>query len=160
MFSILSPSEPILRAIIENRISSDYVLCYIPRAMAIMSYNFQSRKQILTLRGVYRSIFWSSDHWWFLNSPSPHVTVNQARGGGDSVLGVRLHNTAGKGLERVKYLFSRSICQKYISSCRLCWMTLFIKIAIFGKYRLCNNFNPYHRERVHKKYRKNYNFCY
>ena len=34
---ILSPSEPILRAIIENMISLDYVLCYIPRAMAILS---------------------------------------------------------------------------------------------------------------------------
>ena len=102
---ILSPSEPILRAKIENMISPDYVLCYIPRAMAIlswkwnllvrrrrplwchwrplcgfeeknsrfwnffpevlnflkilkiMSYNFQSRKQILTLRGVYELIF-------------------------------------------------------------------------------------------------------
>ena len=32
-----SPSEPILRAIIENMISPDYVLCYIPRAMAILS---------------------------------------------------------------------------------------------------------------------------
>ena len=30
MFSILSPSEPILRAKIENMISPDYVLCYIP----------------------------------------------------------------------------------------------------------------------------------
>ena len=30
---ILSPSEPILRAIIENMISPDYVLCYIPRAL-------------------------------------------------------------------------------------------------------------------------------
>ena len=30
---ILSPSEPILRAKIENMISSDYVLCYIPRAL-------------------------------------------------------------------------------------------------------------------------------
>ena len=29
---ILSPSEPILRAIIETMISPDYVLCYIPRA--------------------------------------------------------------------------------------------------------------------------------
>ena len=34
---ILSPSEPILRAKIENMISPDYVLCYIPRAMAILS---------------------------------------------------------------------------------------------------------------------------
>ena len=34
---ILSPSEPILRAMIENMISPDYVLCYIPRAMAILS---------------------------------------------------------------------------------------------------------------------------
>ena len=33
----LSPLEPILRAIIENMISPDYVLCYIPRAMAILS---------------------------------------------------------------------------------------------------------------------------
>ena len=30
-----SMSEPILRAKIENMISPDYVLCYIPRAMAI-----------------------------------------------------------------------------------------------------------------------------
>ena len=30
MFSILSPSEPILRAIIENMISQDEVLRYIP----------------------------------------------------------------------------------------------------------------------------------
>ena len=29
---ILSPSEPILRAKIENMISLDYVLCYTPRA--------------------------------------------------------------------------------------------------------------------------------
>ena len=36
-FEILSPSEPILRAIIETMISPDYVLCYIPRAMAILS---------------------------------------------------------------------------------------------------------------------------
>ena len=34
---ILSPLEPILRAKIENMISPDYVLCYIPRAMAILS---------------------------------------------------------------------------------------------------------------------------
>ena len=33
---ILSPLEPILRAIIENMISPDCVLCYIPRAMAII----------------------------------------------------------------------------------------------------------------------------
>ena len=32
---ILSPSEPILRAITENMTSPDYVLCYIPQAMAI-----------------------------------------------------------------------------------------------------------------------------
>ena len=31
MFSILSPSEPILRAKIENMISPDYVWCYIPQ---------------------------------------------------------------------------------------------------------------------------------
>ena len=29
---ILSPTEPILRAKIENMISPDYVLCYIPQA--------------------------------------------------------------------------------------------------------------------------------
>ena len=33
---ILSPSEPILRAKIEIMISPDYVLCHIPRAMAIL----------------------------------------------------------------------------------------------------------------------------
>ena len=30
---ILSPSEPILRAIIENMILPDYVLCYVPRVL-------------------------------------------------------------------------------------------------------------------------------
>ena len=35
-FEILSPSEPILRAKIENMISPDYVLCYIPRLVAIL----------------------------------------------------------------------------------------------------------------------------
>ena len=34
---ILSPSEPILTAKIENMIPPDYFLCYIPRAMAILS---------------------------------------------------------------------------------------------------------------------------
>ena len=33
VFEILSPSEPILKAKIENMISPDYVLCYIPRAL-------------------------------------------------------------------------------------------------------------------------------
>ena len=33
---ILSPSEPILRAITENMTSPDYVLCYIPRANEIL----------------------------------------------------------------------------------------------------------------------------
>ena len=33
---ILSPSEPIFRAIIENMNSPDYVLCYIPRALGIL----------------------------------------------------------------------------------------------------------------------------
>ena len=98
MFSIMA--QLIFRAIIEKMIFSDYVLCYIPRALGILgksgifgiyqegdgapfdvsgglfevfkilgkkskiwnlfpeilkilSYNFQSRKQILTLRGVY-----------------------------------------------------------------------------------------------------------
>ena len=36
---ILSPSEPILRAKIENMISSDYVLCYIPRALETLEKN-------------------------------------------------------------------------------------------------------------------------
>ena len=36
---ILSPSEPILRAKIENLISPDYVLCYIPRALDILEKN-------------------------------------------------------------------------------------------------------------------------
>ena len=36
---ILSPSEPILRAKIENMISSDYVLCYIPRALETLKKN-------------------------------------------------------------------------------------------------------------------------
>ena len=70
---ILSPSEPILRAIIANMISPDYVFCYIPRANGnfekilrflekfgkfweILFYNFQSRRQILMARGVYRII--------------------------------------------------------------------------------------------------------
>ena len=33
--------SPILRAIIENMISPDYVLCYIPRAMAILSWKWK-----------------------------------------------------------------------------------------------------------------------
>ena len=41
LLEILSPSEPILRAIIENMISPDYVLCYIPRAMAILSWKWK-----------------------------------------------------------------------------------------------------------------------
>ena len=36
---ILSPSEPILRAKIENMISPDYVLCYIPRANGYFKKN-------------------------------------------------------------------------------------------------------------------------
>ena len=38
-FEILSSSEPILRAKIENMISSDYVLCYIPRALETLEKN-------------------------------------------------------------------------------------------------------------------------
>ena len=41
MFSILSPSETILRAIIENMISPEYVLCYVPRATAILSWKWK-----------------------------------------------------------------------------------------------------------------------
>ena len=36
---ILSPSEPILRAKIENMISPDYVLCYIPWALETLDKN-------------------------------------------------------------------------------------------------------------------------
>ena len=39
LFEILSPLEPILRAKIENMISSDYVLCYIPRALETLEKN-------------------------------------------------------------------------------------------------------------------------
>ena len=38
-FEILSPSDPILRAKIENMISPDYVLCYIPRALETLEKN-------------------------------------------------------------------------------------------------------------------------
>ena len=38
-FLILSHSEPILRAKIEYMISPDYVLCYTPRAIAILGKN-------------------------------------------------------------------------------------------------------------------------
>ena len=60
--------EPILRAKIENMISPDYALCYIPQASGnfgktldffwkILNSNFQSRKQIMTAIGVYIPIF-------------------------------------------------------------------------------------------------------
>ena len=35
IFEILSPSEPIMRAIIEKMISPNYVLCYLPRVLEI-----------------------------------------------------------------------------------------------------------------------------
>ena len=111
-----------MRAIIENMISPDYVLCYIPQAMAIlrwkwnfwnllvrrrwplwcrwrphsgfgnfeekysrfwnffpetltflkifknMSYNFQSRKQILMLRGVYQTEIFEMHFHFLLHS--------------------------------------------------------------------------------------------
>ena len=38
---ILSPWEPILGAKIEKMILPDYVLCYIPRAMAILSWEWK-----------------------------------------------------------------------------------------------------------------------
>ena len=65
--SFFLDSEPILRAKIENMVSQDYVLCYIPRANGIFwkklkilevllkfsNYIFQRRRQIMTARGVY-----------------------------------------------------------------------------------------------------------
>ena len=38
-FAILSRSELIMRAIIENMILPDYVLCYIPRALETLEKN-------------------------------------------------------------------------------------------------------------------------
>ena len=38
IFEILSPSEPIIRAIIEKMVSPDYVLRYLPQVLEMVGY--------------------------------------------------------------------------------------------------------------------------
>ena len=57
---ILSPSEPILKAKIENMILSDYVLCYIPRVLEIFR---KFKKEMETWVIIFKEL-WS---WGILN---------------------------------------------------------------------------------------------